>query len=89
VEWERDPIVAVTVARKFPASEPVQSRVEVPEPPVMVEMDRVQRRLVELLESASVTVPVKPFRGATVMVDDPAVLVVTLSLAGLAEIVKS
>ena len=69
--------------------EPVQVRVDVPVPPVVVEVDRLHRSLVELLESESVTVPVKPFSGATVMMDEAAVPVVTLALEGVADIVKS
>jgi hypothetical protein len=69
--------------------EPVQIRVDVPEPPLIIEVDRLHRRLVELLESESVTIPVKPFSGATVMMDEAPVPVVTLALEGLADIVKS
>jgi hypothetical protein len=63
--------------------------VEVPEPPVMVVEDRVQDRLVELVVTARVTVPVKPLTEATVMVEVPATPVFTLTLVGLAVIVKS
>lgn len=41
------------------------------------------------MELDSVTVPVKPLVGATVMVDVPAVPAVVLTVVGLAETVKS
>ncbi len=79
----------VTVARKFPAEELWQASPLVPEPPVIVVCVRVQTRLVELVVKARVTVPVKPFRGATVMVD--VVLAPTFSemLVGFADNEKS
>jgi hypothetical protein len=51
--------------------------------------DSVQRRLVEFGFTLRLTVPVKPLSGETVIVDVPVVPVATLTLAGLAAIVKS
>jgi hypothetical protein len=83
------PLVPVTVARLLPATEPVQVRVEVPDPPVILVEVRVHDKLVELVARPRVIVPVKPFTGATVMVETPATPAFTVTLVRLAEIVKS
>ncbi len=62
---------------------------EAPEPPVVLLELRVQERLVELVVTASVTVPVKPFTGATVIVEVPARPAFTVTLVTLAITVKS
>ncbi len=62
--------------------------VEVPEPPVMLVEDSVQDRLVELVETAKVTVPAKPLTGATVIVEVPATPALTVMLVRLAVTVK-
>ena len=62
---------------------------EAPEPPVVLLELRVQERLVELVVTASVTVPVKPFTGATVIVEVPATPAFTVALVTLAVTVKS
>jgi hypothetical protein len=49
----------------------------------------VQERFVELVETARFTVEEKPLTGATVIVEPPATLVPTVTLVGLADIVKS
>ena len=49
----------------------LQRRIEMPEPPLILEDDRVQRRAVELTARPSVTAPVKPLRGDTVKVELP------------------
>lgn len=46
-------------------------------------------RLVELVETASATVPLKPFRGATVIVEFRTSPAFTITVVGLAVIVKS
>ena len=81
--------MAVTVATKLPAELPVQDNVDVPEPPVMVIAETVQDMLVELVVIPTVTVPVNPFNGDTVMLECPATPTLTVTLVGLAEIVKS
>jgi hypothetical protein len=67
----------------------VQDRVAEPEPPARVVDDSLHERLVELVVTVRVTVPVKPFRGATVMVEVPLAPGSTVTLVGLDEIVKS
>jgi hypothetical protein len=73
----------------LPAALPAQERVEFPEPPVVEVTVRVQTRLVELAITARVTVPAKPFRGATVIVEVPATPAFTVTLVALAVTVKS
>jgi hypothetical protein len=51
--------------------------------------DRMQMRFVELVVVVRVTVPVKPFRDATVIVEVPLAPVFTVELVGDAEIAKS
>jgi hypothetical protein len=63
--------------------------VEVPEPPVILVGESVQDRLVEFAVTTRVTVPVKPFSGATVIVELPAIPAVTLTVVGFAVIPKS
>jgi len=67
----------------------LHERVEVPEPPGMLLEERVQVRFVEFVVVARVIVPVKPFRGATVMEEAPAAPTLAITPVGLAEIVKS
>jgi hypothetical protein len=55
---------------------------------ILVEV-RVQDRLVEFVVTARVTVPAKPLTGATVIVEVPATPALTVTLVGLAAIVKS
>jgi len=64
-------------------------RVELPEPPVMVFEERLQVRRSELVNAFNVTVPVKPFAGVTVRVEEPWSPVIIVTIGGLAEIVKS
>lgn len=73
----------------MPAGEPAHKRVEVPEPPAILVEFRVQERFVELVVTARVTVPAKPFTGATVRVEVPAAPALTVTLIGLALTVKS
>jgi hypothetical protein len=91
-EWEREPLVPVTVARKFPGNEPVQESEDAPEftgPTGTLAEDNVQERSVELVLTESVTVPAKPLIGATVIVEVPATPTETVMLIGFAEIEKS
>ena len=73
----------------MPAGEPVQDRVDVPEPPVILIAERVQDRFVELVVTARVTVPLKPFEGATATLEVPATPTLTVTLVGLADTAKS
>ena len=60
-----------------------------PEPPVILVEDNVHDRLVELVVTARVTVPAKPFTGATVIVEVPVTPAFTVTLVVLAVTVKS
>ena len=62
---------------------------EVPDPPVILGEDNVQDRLVELVVTASVTVPVNPVTGTTVIVEVPMTLALAVTLVALAFTVKS
>jgi hypothetical protein len=85
VEWDRLPLVPVTVTVTLPAAVNVHDRVEVPEPPVTVVGVRVQAEL-SLVKATSL---VNPFTGEIVIVEVPAELTTTVTVVGLAEIVKS
>jgi len=67
----------------------LQDKVEVPEPPLMLLGERVQTRFVEFVVTASSIDPVNPFRGATVIVELPATPILSFTIVGLADIVKS
>jgi len=68
----------------------VQDSVEVPEPPVMLVGVKLQvRPVLGEIELVRSTVPVSPFRGATVIVEVPELPSAKVTLVGLAEIVKS
>ena len=63
--------------------------VDVPDPPLTLADDNVQDRFVEFVVTASVTVPEKPFKEATVIVEVPAVPTRTVTVVGLAFRLKS
>lgn len=86
---ERDPLVPVTVTVYVPA-EPLHDSVEVPEVPrVTLVGDRAHVRPVDgEMAAARVTVPVKPLTLVRVMVEVPAAPALTVTLVGLAAIVK-
>ena len=63
--------------------------VEIPDAPLIDVEDRVQSKLVEFVTSARVTVALSPLRGATVIVEAPAVPVETETDAGFAVTLKS
>jgi hypothetical protein len=65
--------------------------VDAPEPPLILVAFSVQERLVELVVTVRLTVSLKRFtlRGATVIVELPALLTFTPTLDGLALMVKS
>jgi hypothetical protein len=62
---------------------------EVPEPPVMLVDESEHERFVELVETASATVPLKPLRGATVIVEFRKSPAFEITVVGLAVTVKS
>jgi len=85
VEWDREPLVPVTITVTEPAELKVQERVEVPEPPVTVVGVRVQAELSDV----RATSPANPFTGEIVIVEVPAKPTVAVTAVGLAEMVKS
>jgi len=50
---------------------------------------RLQERLVESVETVRVIVPLYALRGAIVMIEEPAIFTLTVTLVGVAEIAKS
>jgi hypothetical protein len=60
----------------------------VPDPPAIEVEDNVHTRLVELVVTARVTIPVNPFKGATAMVEAPLAPAFTVELVGDAEMLK-
>ena len=73
----------------MPGTLPLHDRVDVPEPPLILVALRVHERLVELVVTDNVTVPLKPFDGATVIVEVPATFTFTFTLVVLTDTVKS
>lgn len=67
----------------------MHDRTDEPEPFVTLDDDREQDRLVELVATVSVTVPLKPLSGTTARVDVAATPTFTVTLVGLAPTVKS
>ncbi len=89
-EWDRVPLVPVTVTVNDPLEEDVQERVEVPEPPVTLVSVRMQVRPDDGdTEAARATVPANPVTGAIVMLEVPVAPTLRLTLVGPALIVKS
>ena len=93
-EWDRDPLVPVTVTVKVPAVEPVHERVEVPDVVELVKAtlvgDRVHVRPVDgEMVSANATVPVNPLTALTVMVEVAGEPTTAFTAIGLAATVKS
>ena len=67
----------------------VQDRLELPDALAIDVEDRVQTRLVEFVVTARVTAELNPLRGATVMVELPAVPVETETVVGFTVRLKS
>jgi hypothetical protein len=84
-EWDREPLVPVTVTVTLPVLVKVQESVELPDPPAIVAVVRVHA----VLSAESATLPVKPLVELIVIVEVPAELIATLTVVGLALIVKS
>ncbi len=82
--WEREPLFPVTVTVKEPDEVNVHDRVEMPAPVILVGVSVHAPLLAERL-----TTPLKPPTAATVIVDVPAWFTLTLTLVGIAAIVKS
>jgi len=77
--------VPVTETCLVPVAVKVHDNVELPDPVTLVG-DKLQEAVVFV---ARATTPPKPFKPATVMLEVPAALTFTLTLNGLAAIVKS
>lgn len=88
VECDREPLAPVTFAKKLPVVEPIQERVDVPEPPLMVFEERLQDRF-EFDTIERVTVPVNPLSGAIIIEDVPGEPVAVETFVGLEDMVKS
>ena len=73
----------------MPATLPVQDKVELPEPPVILVGVVEHDRFVEFATIESVTVPKNPFCGLIVMFDVPEILTGSETVDGFAEMVKS
>jgi len=73
----------------LPTPLPVHERLELPEPPGILVVTRVHVKFVELVVTASVTVPANPFRAETVIVEVPATPTVVVTEVGLLETAKS
>ena len=83
-EWDREPLVPVTVTWNVPLVANVQDRVELPEPVTLVGLSEQ-----EVLLVARPTTPAKPFTLVTVMVEVAAVPGLNETAVGLAAMVKS
>ena len=87
-EWDRVPLVPVTVTVYDPA-DPLQESVEVPEPVTLVGVRVQVKPVVGLVLEVRLTAPANPSSAATVMVEVPEAPARTEALIGLAAIVKS
>ena len=83
-EWDNDPLVPVTVTWTSCAALNVHDNVALPEPATLVGATEH-----EVLLVARLTTPANPCRPVTVIVEVPAEPAFTVTLVGLAEIVKS
>ena len=83
-EWDREPLVPVTDTCLLPVVVNVQDRVELPDPVTLV-----GETLHEVLFVARLTTPAKPLTADIAILDVPAAFTLTVTLVGLAAIVKS
>ena len=83
-EWRSEPLIPITPTWSVPMDVIVHERVELPEPVTLVGL-----RLQKVLFVVRLRIPVKPFTAVITMLDVAAALTLTLTLAGLAAIVKS
>jgi len=89
IECDRGPLVPESVTVNVPLTEDGQDRVEVPEPSMLVG-ERMHKSPVDGDNvAAKVSVPAKPLTPNIVTVEFPASPIVTLTVEGLAVIVKS
>ena len=83
-ECDNEPLVPVTPTWTVETAAKVQDNVALPEPVILVGATEH-----EVLLVVRATTPAKPFKPVTVIADVPAELTLTLTLVGLAVIVKS
>ena len=83
-EWDNDPLVPVTVTWTSWAVANVHDNVALPEPVTLVGATEHEVLLVVRL-----TMPANPWRPVTVIVEVPGEPAFTVTLVGLADIVKS
>lgn len=83
-EWDSDPLVLVTPTCTVEAEEKVHDSVELPEP-----LTLVGERVHDVLFVVRETDPANPFSPVTVIADVPAAPALTVTLEGLAVVVKS
>jgi len=88
VEWDRVPLVPVTVTVYDPA-DPLQESVEVPEPVTLVGVRMQVKPVAGLMLGVKLTAPANPSSAVTVIVEVPEAPARTVALIGLAAIVKS
>jgi hypothetical protein len=87
-ECDRVPLVPVTVTVYIPAI-PEHERVDVPEPVTLVGVRVQVSPVVGLVLATMFTIPLKPLRAETVIVEVPTTPALTVTVVGFAEIVKS
>ena len=71
------------------AGDAIHDREEVPDPPVIDIVVRVQDRFVELVVTTRLTVPAKPFNGTRAMMEVALTPAFMVEIVGLADTVKS
>lgn len=84
-EWDREPLVPVTMTVTTPVAVKLHDSVEEPEPPVTVTGVNVQAEL----SAVSATSPTNPLTGETVIEEVPGEPTVVVTVAGVAMIMKS
>ena len=73
----------------MPVALPVHRSIDVPELPETADEPKVHDRLVELVVTTRLTVPLNPLIGATEIVELPVTLTLVETLLGLAVMAKS
>jgi len=84
-EWDREPLMPVTVTVTTPVAVKAHDSVEEPEPPVTVTGVNEQAEL----SAVSATSPTNPLTGETVIEEVPGEPTVVVTVAGVAMMVKS
>jgi hypothetical protein len=87
-EWDRVPLVPVTVTVYDPA-DPLQESVEVPKPATVVGVSVQVKLVAGLMLEVKLTAPANPSSAVTVTVEVPEAPARIVALIGLVAIVKS